>query len=73
MKGNVYRVDKLLFVPLIFDSHMKADSQDQPYIDMIQHVNKESSFYFSYDIDLTKNIQKTCEETQLKSLNPSGQ
>jgi hypothetical protein len=33
---------------------------------MIQKIQSEKAFYFSYDIDLTKNIQRTLEE--IKSL-----
>lgn len=29
---------------------------------MIQKIQSERAFYFSYDIDLTKNIQRTLEE-----------
>ena len=43
---------------------MRADSADQEYIDMIRKIEKERAFYFSYDIDLTKNIQKTVLETK---------
>ena len=43
---------------------MRADKEDQEYIDMIRKIEKERAFYFSYDIDLTKNIQKTVLETK---------
>jgi len=36
---------------------------------MIKHVQKEKSFYFSYDIDLTKNMQKTLEDIQTNDYN----
>jgi len=31
---------------------------------MIEKIQKEKAFYFSYDIDLTKNIQRTVNEIQ---------
>ena len=35
---------------------MTPDNEDTPYIDMINKIQNEKAFYFSYDIDLTKNI-----------------
>ena len=43
---------------------MQIDPKDQPYIDMIQKIQNERAFYFSYDMDLTKNIQTTLSEIQ---------
>jgi len=40
------------------------------YIEMIQRIQEEKCFYFSYDIDLTKNIQSTVQECQ--NNNPGG-
>ena len=54
-----------MFVPLNISSHIRAEKEDQEYIDMIRKIEKERAFYFSYDIDLTKNIQKTVLETRL--------
>ena len=54
-----------MFVPLNIRSQIKAEKEDQEYIDMIRKIEKERAFYFSYDIDLTKNIQKTVLETKL--------
>ena len=31
---------------------------------MIKHLQKEKSFYFSYDLDLTKNMQATFVDIQ---------
>lgn len=31
---------------------------------MIKHIQKEKSFYFSYDLDLTKNMQQTFTDIQ---------
>lgn len=38
LKGLVYRVEKLMFVPLDDRGEMKVDINDQQYIDMIKHV-----------------------------------
>lgn len=46
---------------------MQPDNNDKPYIDMIQRIQQEKCFYFSYDIDLTKNMQKTLEEIEVAS------
>ena len=64
LKGLVYRVEKLMFIPLNIKGDMKIDINDQQYIDMIKHVQKEKSFYFSYDMDLTKNMQATFQDIQ---------
>ena len=57
LRGTVYRVEKLWFVPI--SETRSIDSEDLPYINMIQKVQAERSFYFSYDIDLTRNMQQT--------------
>ena len=64
LKGNVFRVEKLRFVPVSLSDNLKPNSEDLEYIDMIQKIQEEKSFYFSYDIDLTKNIQSTVQECQ---------
>ena len=51
-----------MFVPLDKKGDMKIDINDQQYIDMIKHVQNEKSFYFSYDMDLTKNMQQTFQD-----------
>jgi len=35
LRANVYRVEKLLFIPLTNDASMQIDPKDQLYIDMI--------------------------------------
>ena len=62
MRGTVYKVEKLMFVPLNYNAKMQIDSEDLPFVDMIRTVEKEKAFYFSYDIDLTKNMQLTLQE-----------
>jgi len=36
--------------------------QDQKFIDMLETLQKNRSFYFSYRLDLTKRIQSTLQE-----------
>ena len=63
----VYRVDKLQYVPLSTDGSLDIPSEDQPYIQMIEKVQAEKAFYFSYDIDLTKNMQRTFQDIKKAS------
>ena len=56
IRGNVFRVDKLMFVPLSKNSSLFSPPEDQAYIEMINRVVMEKSCYFSYDIDLTLNM-----------------
>lgn len=35
LRGNVYRVDKLMFVPLRTSSELTIDNEDKPFINMI--------------------------------------
>lgn len=35
---------------------------DQKFVDMIENLQKNNSFYFSYSLDLTKSIQRTLQE-----------
>ena len=51
-----------MFVPLKQGVKMTIEPEDQPYVNMINKIQKEKAFYFSYDIDLTKNIQTTVLE-----------
>jgi hypothetical protein len=73
LKGTVYRVEKLMFVPLNYNSKMQIDPEDLPFVDMIKTVEKEKAFYFSYDFDLTKNMQMTVQEIQSGKNLSSGQ
>ena len=63
IKGNIFRVEKLKFVPVSPQENMEPDKDDLEYIKMIDKIQKEKCFYFSYDIDLTKNIQAIVEES----------
>ena len=62
MRGVIYKVEKLMFVPLNHNAKMQTPSEDLPFIEMIKKVEKEKAFYFSYDIDLTKSMQVTLLE-----------
>lgn len=64
LKANILRVEKLMFLPLTNDSSRMVAKEDQPFVDMINTIQRERSFYFSYDIDLTKNMQTILKETQ---------
>ena len=70
MKGNVFRVDKLMFIPIVIGDSLQPSNEDTEFIDMIQKIQDEKAFYFSYDIDLTKNMQMTVTEFQAQ--NPSA-
>jgi hypothetical protein len=73
LKGTVYRVEKLMFVPLHYNAKMTIDPEDLPFVDMIRTVEKEKAFYFSYDFDLTKNMQVTMQEIQMGKSSGSSQ
>ncbi len=46
----ILRVESLLFIPIHITStsSTEIDKQDQHFVDMIQRVQKDKSFYFSY-------------------------
>ena len=43
-----------------YEFYSAAD--DQPFVNMIETLQKNRSFYFSYSLDLTKRIQVAIEE-----------
>lgn len=57
-----------MFVPLNYTAKMLVDEEDEPYVEMIKKIQNEKRFYFSYDFDLTKNVQKTITELQTGDL-----
>ena len=64
-----------MYIPLINDSKNGAlhiDEEDQAYVDMIEKIQAEKAFYFSYDIDLTKNMQRTLKEIHYGSGDPQN-
>jgi hypothetical protein len=65
----VFRARSLLFVPLNQPyAPYRVAAQDQPYAEMIQSLQKHRSFYFSYQLDLTKRMQQTIQEALAPSL-----
>ena len=56
--SEILRVEKLAYIPI---QNAKADStpgpQDKKFIDMIENIQRNKSFYFSYRLDLTKRLQ----------------
>ena len=48
-----------MFLPFKNDSSRMVAPEDQPFVNMIEKIQKEQAFYFSYDMDLTKNVQRT--------------
>jgi hypothetical protein len=56
LKCQIFRVEQLLFVPINNASNPSIHSNDQPFVDMIQKLQNDRAFYFSYNMDLTKRI-----------------
>ena len=59
LTADIFRVENLQFIPLSGQHEKKKLSEDSEYIEMIQKIQEEKCFYFSYDMDLTKNMEKT--------------
>jgi len=59
MRGIFYMVENLKFIPIKQDGSESPASEDLPFIKMIETVQKEKAFYFSYEIDLTHNMQQS--------------
>ena len=61
--SEVLKVEKLLYIPL---NNAKAGAKpapgDQPHIDMIENIQANKSFYFSFRLDLTKTMQTVLQE-----------
>ena len=56
---SIYRVDKLLFVPIGQpDKEGAVSKRDQDYIDMILNIAKEKNFFFSYDLNISQPVQR---------------
>jgi len=61
--SEILRVDKLMYIPLENPSvPITLPEQDKQFIDMMESLQKNHSFYFSYSLDLTKGIQTTLQE-----------
>ena len=62
--SHIFRVDSLYYHALV-DKHLQdLSDRDKTLITMINTLAKDRSFYFSYDLDLTVNIQ---EQLKLRS------
>jgi hypothetical protein len=57
--ATIFRVEKLLYIPINKDAAMKIPLEDKQYVDMVENIQRYKSFYFSYKCDLTKSMQKT--------------
>ena len=64
LQANVFKVEKLMFLPPSNDPRRKIEQEDLQFVDMINKIQAERAFYFSYDMDLTKNVQRTLQEIQ---------
>lgn len=60
--ATIFRVEKLMFIPINKDPKMLVPMEDQQYVDMIENIQRYKSFYFSYKCDLTKSMQKTFKQ-----------
>jgi len=57
--AGIFRVDSLIFVPVHkseLTDPLAIEEGDKASIAMINELQKTQAFYFSYDIDLTKNL-----------------
>ncbi|CDW87718.1 phosphatidylinositide phosphatase sac1-like [Stylonychia lemnae] len=79
--SNIFRIEKLLYIPISRSQSNQISRQARPFIQMIDKIVAEKAFYFSYDMDLTKSIQqnvksfikntKQSDLEKLKSLYPN--
>ena len=55
--SEILRVEKLLYIPLSNPSFpITIPAEDQKLIGMLETLQKNKSFYFSFSLDLTKRI-----------------
>ena len=56
MQGSeILKVGKLMYIPLGSDSLDVAD-EDKEFVNMLETLQNNKAFYFSYNLDLTKGI-----------------
>lgn len=68
---QILKIDKLLYLPIQeAENPTSIPSQDQQFIQMLEHLQRDQAFYFSYSFDLTKRLERTLTETI--ELNQSG-
>ena len=63
----MYRVEKLMYIPMgpqVRNAKKGAEpaAEDKQFIEMIENIQRNKSFYFSYHLDLTKTLQTTLQE-----------
>ncbi len=56
--SHIFRVDTLFYHALVDKNLQELSDRDKSLITMINTLVKDRSFYFSYDLDLTVNIQQ---------------
>ena len=67
------QVDKLMYIPLANTSvPITTPEADQEFIAMLETLQKNHSFYFSYSLDLTKSVQNTLQELVASSGNDTN-
>jgi len=56
----VFRVESLRFIPIHSSSKSctEIEAEDKPYYEMIQKLQRDKAFYFSFLFDLSKNMQE---------------
>lgn len=58
IRCHIFRVDELIYVPLNrTQMPITIQDRDKPFVDMINRVVKDRGLFFSYKLDLTRNIQ----------------
>ena len=61
--SEILRVEKLLYIPLTNTTYpIVVQAEDKKFVNMIETLQKNRSFYFSYSLDLTKRLQVAVEE-----------
>lgn len=57
--SQVYRVEKLMYVPVhsTTKNPTEIEEQDKSFIQMIEKIQSDKAFFFSYSFDLSKNMQ----------------
>ena len=67
LKCPIFRVDKLKYIPLRAGQVDPKNSPDKNTIAMIEKVQADKSFYFSYKLDLTQRLQTQITESMRTS------
>ena len=53
----MYRVEKLMYIPIRnAKKGTEPAAEDKHFIEMIENIQRNKSFYFSYHLDLTKTL-----------------